>query len=212
MERKTGMEAASFKKFLFIGNNLCLDFINTEKRREGALLDLLPDFEYLIAWLLEAKVLDPAGAEKALQQWNQRAEGETLLEEALGFRAELRGMTEAIIKGKKVPQTAIDSINGILSHQAGHIELKRIRGGFKKGFQMDFSEPIRLLLPMAEAACDLLCYGDLSLIKKCENSACILFFYDTTKNHSRRWCSMKGCGNRIKVAAYYRRLRETPPV
>lgn len=31
-------------------------------------------------------------------------------------------------------------------------------------------------------------------------AACILFFYDTTKNYSRRWCSMSACGNRMKVA------------
>ena len=212
MERKAGMEAAAFQKFFFIGNNLCLDFINTEKRREGAILNLLPDFERLIRWLLEVKVLDSASAEKVLHEWKQKTEGKQLLEEALAFRADLHGMIEGITKGKKVPPSTIDTINRVLSHQAGYIELKRVRGGFKKGFQMDFSEPIRLLLPMAEAACDLLCYGDFSLIKKCENSVCVLFFYDTTKNHSRRWCSMKGCGNRIKVAAYYRRLRETPPV
>jgi predicted RNA-binding Zn ribbon-like protein len=35
----------------------------------------------------------------------------------------------------------------------------------------------------------------------------VLFFYDTTKNHARRWCSMAFCGNRHKVAAHYRRLR-----
>jgi predicted RNA-binding Zn ribbon-like protein len=35
----------------------------------------------------------------------------------------------------------------------------------------------------------------------------VLFFYDTTKNHARHWCSMTICGNRSKVAAHYRRLR-----
>jgi predicted RNA-binding Zn ribbon-like protein len=58
------------------------------------------------------------------------------------------------------------------------------------------------------ATLDLLCYADPSLVKKCENAACVLFFYDTTKNHSRRWCSMRVCGNRMKVAAHYQRLRK----
>jgi predicted RNA-binding Zn ribbon-like protein len=44
-------------------------------------------------------------------------------------------------------------------------------------------------------------------VKKCRNSACILFFYDMTKNHARQWCSMRLCGNRMKVAAHYRRQR-----
>ncbi|MCI0410524.1 MAG: CGNR zinc finger domain-containing protein, partial [Acidobacteria bacterium] len=54
---------------------------------------------------------------------------------------------------------------------------------------------------------DLLSEGDLTLVRKCENPACILYFHDTTKNHARRWCSMRACGNRAKVAAHYRRRR-----
>jgi predicted RNA-binding Zn ribbon-like protein len=34
-----------------------------------------------------------------------------------------------------------------------------------------------------------------------------LYFYDTTKNHTRRWCSMTGCGNRAKAAAFYERKK-----
>ncbi len=79
-------------------------------------------------------------------------------------------------------------------------------GGFEKRFRAEFREPAQLLWPVAESACDLLCYADLTLVKKCENPICVLFFYDTTKNHSRRWCSMSVCGNRMKVAAHYQRL------
>jgi predicted RNA-binding Zn ribbon-like protein len=53
----------------------------------------------------------------------------------------------------------------------------------------------------------LLRMADLTLIKKCKNPACVLYFYDTTKNHARNWCSMQLCGNREKVAAYFRRKR-----
>ena len=94
------------------------------------------------------------------------------------------------------------------SAKAGRFECNWYGGGFEKRFQADFREPEQLLWPVAESASDLLCYADLTLVKKCENPACVLFFYDTTKNHSRRWCSMSGCGNRMKVAAHYQRLRE----
>jgi predicted RNA-binding Zn ribbon-like protein len=35
-----------------------------------------------------------------------------------------------------------------------------------------------------------------------------LQFYDASKNHSRRWCSMNACGNRMKAALHYRRSRK----
>jgi predicted RNA-binding Zn ribbon-like protein len=36
----------------------------------------------------------------------------------------------------------------------------------------------------------------------------VLYFYDTTKNHRRQWCSVAMCGNRHKVAEFRRRQRE----
>ena len=40
-----------------------------------------------------------------------------------------------------------------------------------------------------------------------EGENCVRYFYDTTKNRRRRWCSMDGCGSRAKAAAYYRRRK-----
>ena len=60
---------------------------------------------------------------------------------------------------------------------------------------------------MAELAAELVVSGDFELIRKCESDECVLWFYDRTKSHRRRWCSMAACGNRHKVAAYRERVR-----
>jgi predicted RNA-binding Zn ribbon-like protein len=194
-------------RFLFIGNYLCLDFINTEMVVERRPVDCLSGFDRLIAWLVQAQTLDRRKAEEILSRWNGSRDAETTFQRALGFRTTLRDMAGRIVKGQSVPQSAIAQINEWLRYQNGHAELKRSKAGFEKRFQAGLDAPAQLLWPVAESACDLLCYGDLSLVKKCENAACVLFFYDTTKNHSRRWCSMSFCGNRMKVAAHYQRLR-----
>jgi predicted RNA-binding Zn ribbon-like protein len=62
------------------------------------------------------------------------------------------------------------------------------------------------LVPLAEALAKLLTEGDFDLVRQCESADCTLWFYDRTKSHHRRWCSMAMCGNRAKVAAY--RLRQ----
>ena len=59
-----------------------------------------------------------------------------------------------------------------------------------------------LLGPVAEAVAQLLVEGDFSLVKQCEHPDCILWFYDRTKAHKRRWCSMALCGNRYKAAQF----------
>ena len=60
---------------------------------------------------------------------------------------------------------------------------------------------------IGESAADLLCGGDLSRVKECANSGCGAFLYDTSKNRGRRWCTTTGCGNRMRVAAFYDRQR-----
>lgn len=197
----------SNKEFFFIGNHLCLDFVNTQIVQSGKPVDLLNGFGHLMSWLVQARVLDAATAKDRIGAWGGMPEAERAFVRAQEFRGIVRHMVERIVENKPVPQAAILEINELLRNQVGHGELTRARGGFEKRFRVDFKEPIHLLGPAAESACDLLAYGDLSLIRKCENPSCVLFFYDTTKNHSRRWCSMSACGNRMKVAAHYRRLR-----
>lgn len=195
------------RKFYFIGNYLCLDFINTEVAAEGRPVNLLTSFDDLMAWHVEAQVLDARRTEELMKAWDGRPEAETALTRALELRMILRQMAERLVKGRSVPTATVAVINDLLKNQIGYAELRRAKSGFEKCLHANFTEPSHLLLPIAESACDLLCYSDPSRIKRCENDACVLFFYDTTKNHSRRWCSMSACGNRMKVAAHYRRLR-----
>lgn len=68
--------------------------------------------------------------------------------------------------------------------------------------------PAQLLSPLSEQAADLICYGDFELIRECEHPDCTLWFYDRTKSHRRRWCSMAVCGNRHKVAEHRKRQRQ----
>ncbi|MEV0586647.1 CGNR zinc finger domain-containing protein [Nonomuraea sp. NPDC050310] len=44
-------------------------------------------------------------------------------------------------------------------------------------------------------------------VRKCANPECVLWFLDVSKNGSRRWCSMEGCGNRAKVGRFNQRSR-----
>jgi predicted RNA-binding Zn ribbon-like protein len=102
----------------------------------------------------------------------------------------------------------LTAINQALSRCPGYPQFTYMNGRVEKRFHSDVEPISRLLIPLAEAAGELLCSGNLSLVKKCRNSACILYFYDTTKNRARNWCSMQLCGNRMKVAAYYRKKRK----
>jgi len=192
--------------FLFIANHPCLDFINTDLVLNGQPTDLLSSFQDLVAWLVQAGLLTEKDAAR-IEGGGGRDAMETL-KQAKAFRSSMRNMAERLAARKPVPQAALALINQLLRHRVGYAQVTRRNGMFERRYEAGFEDGNHVLGLLAETASDLLCAYDLSLVKQCHNPACVLFFYDTTKNHARHWCSMDLCGNRSKVAAHYRRHRK----
>jgi len=198
-----GDETSKGGKFLWVGNDLSLDFVNTTPVLDGRPVDLLESFADLADWLVQAGRL--AESERgALVRRVGRAAGGRLLEDARALRSALRSLFQAVVAGSGPPAGSLAAINGLLRRREAP-ELRYEGGTYVRAERPEPLDAESLLLPVAEAAADLLTVRDLSLLRKCENPACVLYFYDTTKNHARRWCSMAFCGNRNKVAAHYRR-------
>jgi hypothetical protein len=76
--------------------------------------------------------------------------------------------------------------------------LARVDGAFHLLWDGDHLE--RPLWPLAAAAVDLLRSGPLDRLKACED--CPWLFLDTSRNRSRRWCTMDDCGSRSKMRRY----------
>ena len=51
--------------------------------------------------------------------------------------------------------------------------------------------------------------GTWPRLKACRNDECRWAYYDASRNRSARWCSMAGCGNRMKGRAYRDRARSS---
>jgi len=193
-------------KFLFVGNHPCLDFVNTQMIVKGQPIDTLERFEDLVFWMVEVKLLATSHAAIVKGKLNNE-EATSLLEQAKTLRATFRVIAERAAAGRSIPDSALDTINQCLARRQGYPELVRTKGGFKQRFHSLAEQPAEILALLAETASNLLSLENLSLVKKCANVSCVLFFYDTTKNHMRNWCSMQMCGNRMKVAAHYQRKR-----
>jgi predicted RNA-binding Zn ribbon-like protein len=197
------------EKFSLIANNLFLDFVNTLKMRNGEPFETLETCSDFVAWTVAAKLVEINEAKELMEKWGEEISTNKSLRETVKFRNLLREMAENIVEEKKISQLTIKAINEKLKKTNGYTEIVRNENGFEKRFRFDLSEPGKLLQPMAESAADFLCYGNFELLRKCEGSACVLYFYDTTKNHRRRWCSMNSCGNKAKAAAFYQRKKQT---
>lgn len=175
--------------FVFIGGTPALDFVNTEIVSANERVDLLRTRDDFAAWLREA------GFE---------ADARGSLREVKAFRAVLRTMFLRLANGGKARRNELDAINGALARGRGALRLEAEKGRLHLRFKGGERDPLVLL---AGATAEFLASADLARIRQCEGTGCILLFHDATKSHTRRWCSMAACGNRVKAALFYERSR-----
>ena len=167
------------------GEPLALDLADTEFAPDGTVVDLLATAESARAWAAVAGLagtLDEAGL-SALRQ------ARSAIRDALEGRG--TAPLNAVLDKGRVRLSVSDALAPARTLQAG--------------------EPT--WQPAVLAAANLLDLLETApdRVKHCENPDCVLWFFDTTRNGTRRWCSMAACGNRMKARRHYDRVKARLP-
>lgn len=187
---------------------LCLDFANTigwfiEQHSAQAFT-----YSHLLTWAKQAKVIDEQQA-KSLEKEAQahpkkafQAVKKTLLLCLTTYR-----VFSAHAEGNQPKPEDLKRLNALLSQALKQAEVVSDHGEFvwswnAKKIQLDMP-----LWPVAWSAAELLTSEDRHRIGQCASDECKWLFYDTSKNRSRRWCSMKMCGNVAKARRHYQRQK-----
>lgn len=191
--------------FLFIGNHLALDFLNTCPLQDGEPRELLADFEAVLRWFRAAGQLSSRQADELRKRWRGSARARSLTSAMHDFRERLRKEILSWEETCNVHRGFMDELNGLLSRHPMLTRLKQDTSHTTTELWFDSRVPEDLFAPLAHAAALLFATGDARRVRQCGN--CVLHFYDTSKKGTRRWCSMQLCGNRVKVAAYAARQR-----
>ncbi|MGO4786066.1 CGNR zinc finger domain-containing protein [Paenibacillus sp. 2KB_20] len=195
-------------EFYFIGNHPVLDFVNTKIAVNGQPLDLLHDFEALLDWQVKANLLTEVERNLRKAVWTGSEEEAGIVEAARLLRDHLFNLIQPGSVNETSTEASLQFVNGLLQEQIIRTTLVAEGSTYSRKSRMLFRKPLDLLTPISASAVDFLTTHDLKLVKKCENPACVLRFYDNSKNGTRRWCSPKTCGNRMKVAAYLERQKQ----
>ncbi|TCL76212.1 ABATE domain-containing protein [Rhizobium sp. BK251] len=184
----------------FVGEPLGLDLVNTRPATPEGRVDLIGDLEGLKAWLgLEADRL-PAALQQA---------AETLSDSDLApvhaVREHATTLMTCLTNAEKPPQAALDGLNaamrasptvGGLVWEEPSVAMRASRSG-PPGNQ--------LAACLAESVAELAGSPQAGPLHQCEADDCVMLFVQT--NARRRWCSAARCGNRMRVARYYRRSK-----
>jgi predicted RNA-binding Zn ribbon-like protein len=195
------------ERFLLIGGRLCVDFANTVYAPDAP-AGALGGFGDLVAFLQAAGAVD-GGAARELRALARRSprRGAAAFARALALRDMLRAWLAARVAGQPVRRVWVEAVNRILRSDVAYPQLVARGDGWALAPRRSRTNLLVALVPVARSAAELMQEGPAAPVRKCANPGCVLYFYDTSRRGTRRWCAMAVCGNRMKVAAHARRAR-----
>ena len=199
---------------LFIAGPLGIDFLNSVAIPVDSVVDWIGNGNDFLDWLRQARLITPADISIIKSNFSVSELDETA-RKARDLREWFRGFVKTH-KGKQLSPKALLKLKPLtdllgLDQMFWSIVPKTPQDksdgplGFQLRPQRRWRTPESLLAPIAEELAKVICSTDFACIKACQGENCILFFYDETPRHNRRWCSMAICGNRAKQKAYRER-------
>jgi len=198
---------------MFVADAPGLDFLNSVATPVDEQVDWIPDGEGLLSWLEQAGFAPPEAIEDIRNRFTI-AELDDLAAKARDLREWFRAFAQ---KRKGRPLSAndfreLEPLNKLLERDQQHQQIVKHSSDGVTHYELHavrrWESPESLLMPIAEALAELVCEEDFTYVKACEGPTCTLMFADHTRGHARRWCSMAACGNRAKVAAHRKRLKD----
>ena len=191
---------------------LCLDFTNTVNWHASEHpVEELPAYANLVDWAQTVGLLSEPEAQRLKRQAARRpAEAAAVLERAHTLREAVYRLLSATAREQAGDPANLDLINAELPVSLAHARLSHTPAGYTLTWPTEPDALDRMLWPVAYSAADLFTEPDLlARVGECaDDRGCGYLFLDLTKNRSRRWCDMKGCGNRSKARRHYERKKE----
>jgi predicted RNA-binding Zn ribbon-like protein len=195
-------------RFELIADNVALDFVNTVDNRTTNPKELIESYNDLLRFAEDTGVLQHGLVDKLIERSYVAADrAQDVLARAREMREAMHDVFRAILQKKPVPPAALARINADAQSAAAHMSVVAGKSGFEWRYD-DFGSFDVVMWPIARAAVDLLASDRLPYVRTCSSKTCDWLFLDTSKNHHRRWCDMKVCGNRAKVRRFYARQKK----
>ena len=205
-------------QFEFDGGTVSLDFVNTVSGMRGGndQRDRILTYPDLIYW---AEQIGLIGSRQAADLY-ERAEREpgraaNAHADAIRRREALHDVVLAAVDERPPPAAALETVNRWVAEAMAKRRLRMTAPGKFEASLEDDGDLLAFLRPVALDAAELL-EDEVSqgLVGVCEErhvGRCAWLFVDTSRNHSRRFCSMGDCGNRAKQRRHYQRLKHSQP-
>jgi predicted RNA-binding Zn ribbon-like protein len=175
---------------------LFVEFANTARLSAEPMTDDSHDAEVLAAWLDEHG-LPTAGRSRVASQ----------LSAFRDLRALVREVAARLDGGRPPTTTQIAAINRVLREGPHYHALRTEDGGAAFSVMPVGDELDQARSAIAGSLAHYLADHDLQRLRVCADDTCRWLFVDRSPAGRRRWCDMRTCGNRAKVARHRARAR-----
>jgi len=201
-------------RFQLLAAHPALDFVNTLDNRfaTSGPTELLLGFADLVAFADQSALLNTRQV-AALRKQSRSAPAAKALARARALREVLSSVFYGIAQKGRPPSDSLKRMQEECLIARSHQQLiwtpsvadddGQPRGDWVWASSEDATE-----LPMwavAESAANLLTSRAVNRVHECGSPTCRWLFLDTSKNHTRRWCDMTICGNRMKARRFHSR-------
>jgi predicted RNA-binding Zn ribbon-like protein len=188
-----------------VGGALCLDFVNTINSRMNPEHDYLIYYLDLVGWANKVGILSPSQSAQLQKRARLNVEeAESALKRARTLRELLYRLFSNTAQGSEPDKKDMEIFVAAYGESISRGQFLKTNDHYTTTWKVDESLD-GLLWPIIHSAGELLQSGDLTHVKECPG--CGWLFLDTSKNQSRRWCSMNTCGARDKMRRYHKRQR-----
>jgi predicted RNA-binding Zn ribbon-like protein len=195
-----------------IGGHTALDLVNTVSWRQNSSRwrENLAQPADLLTWCRRAGVIDyRAHAALSLAMADDREAAEHSLRTVRDLREHLHDHLAARIDHPEADHSIRrdDALHRAFADAMSSSDLIATPARW----HFDVHTPGDIPRLLALHVLNLVQFSPLQRLRRCDGDGCGWLFLDTTRNHSRRWCSSSDCGNRDRARRHYARTHKTTP-
>ena len=183
--------------FELIAGHPALDLVNTldwRFRKEGP-EESLKSYDDLLRFAQECGMLKPAQIRQL-----RHVRGAQVLARCIELREAIAEILYARLDGRSPAAASLRTLERSIQAARREQQLRWKEEQLEWHWRENDAE--LPLWALSLSASDLMISEAVDGVRACANQECRWLFLDTSKNHSRRWCDMKVCGNRMKARRF----------
>ena len=189
--------------FELIGGHPVLDLVNTLdwRFRASGPEELLTSYNDLIRFVEQSGIISAAQARRLSRSVPEQRARE-ILTAVHDLREAASNLLYAAVDDENPQASSLSRLEEAFKEASKHLQSRWTGQKLVRELPQSSALPELPLWLLSLSAAELMTSEQMHLLRACGSPECRWLFLDTSKNHTRRWCDMKICGNRMKARRF----------